>query len=53
MNADPERLIALQKQDFEGKRLRAELIEVPSALVTGQSVALFDGPERRLRPKQR
>jgi hypothetical protein len=24
-----------------------------SALITGQAVALFDGPERRLRPKQR
>ena len=29
MNADLERLIALQHQDVEGKRLRAELLEAP------------------------
>jgi predicted nucleic acid-binding Zn-ribbon protein len=39
MNADLERLIALQQQDLEGKRLRAELIEAPK-WVTAAEAAL-------------
>jgi predicted nucleic acid-binding Zn-ribbon protein len=37
MNADLERLIALQQQDLEGKRLRAELIEAPKWVTTAEA----------------
>src|ERR1700748_2304679 len=36
MNADRERLIALQQQDLEGKRLRAELAEAPKWVATAE-----------------
>jgi predicted nucleic acid-binding Zn-ribbon protein len=37
MNADLERLIALQQQDIEGKRLRAELAEAPKWVATAEA----------------
>jgi predicted nucleic acid-binding Zn-ribbon protein len=37
MNADLERLIALQQQDLEGKRLRAELVEAPKWVATAEA----------------
>jgi hypothetical protein len=37
MNADLERLIALQQQDLEGKRLRAELAEAPKWVATAEA----------------
>jgi uncharacterized protein len=37
MNADLERLIALQQQDLDGKRLRAELIEAPKWVATAEA----------------
>ncbi|MEO7030125.1 MAG: C4-type zinc ribbon domain-containing protein [Acidobacteriaceae bacterium] len=37
MNADLERLIALQQQDLEGKRLRAELLEAPKWVATAEA----------------
>ncbi len=37
MNADLERLIALQQQDIEGKRLRAELLEAPKWVATAET----------------
>ena len=37
MNADLERLIALQQQDLEGKRLRAELIEAPKWVAAAEA----------------
>lgn len=37
MHADLERLIALQQQDLEGKRLRAELIEAPKWVATAEA----------------
>jgi len=37
MNVDLERLIALQQQDLEGKRLRAELAEAPKWVATAEA----------------
>jgi predicted nucleic acid-binding Zn-ribbon protein len=37
MHADLERLIALQQQDLEGKRLRAELIEAPKWVAAAEA----------------
>ena len=37
MNADLERLIALQQQDLEGKRLRAELVEAPKWVAAAEA----------------
>jgi len=37
MNADLERLIALQQQDIEGKRLSAELLEAPKWVATAEA----------------
>ena len=37
MNANLERLIALQHHDLEGKRLRAELLEAPKWVATAEA----------------
>lgn len=37
MNANLERLVALQLQDLEGKRLRAELVEAPKWVATAEA----------------
>ncbi len=37
MNADLERLIALQQQDLEGRRMRAELVEAPKWVAAAEA----------------